>query len=123
MVRFKHFSPQDYSLKGLVSIPLWFDSNLTSKWRSIKKSPHCLNSTMVRFKPYQNRLDQWVVQGLNSTMVRFKLSLSDYNINELTTVSIPLWFDSNFKRPQPIEVEAKTSQFHYGSIQTSCLHH
>jgi len=60
-----------HSSDNIVSIPLWFDSNLKRVVQQVG-SPVCFNSTLVRFKPY--------------------LACEEIS---LQVVSIPLWFDSN----------------------------
>ena len=72
MVRFKSTYNTEYIRRDVVSIPLWFDSNIITESAYIRVGK-CLNSTMVRFKFLKNCFIYELVYA----------------------VSIPLWFDSN----------------------------
>jgi len=144
-----------------VSIPLWFDSN-NERVQAVAEETASFNSTLVRFKPAKGiqatrellrfnstlvrfKQSEQVVEtssmsGFNSTLVRFKPGSGRYCDRDVSRVSIPLWFDSNFLehlckqyrnysfnstlvRFKPLgEVKALNEgsgfQFHSGSIQT-----
>ena len=101
----------------LVSIPRWFDSNLTVRemlfaelWKfqshdgsiQTEKSLNGLtnvnagfNPTMVRFKQLLNCLTRGALPDFNPTMVRFKPAKKTHHSKSRQWVSIPRWFDSN----------------------------
>ena len=99
MVRFKLIvSLTALTNKNLVSIPLWFDSNGD---HSRERAGGMLES-QFHYGSIQTN-SRWSISDktncrLNSTMVRFKQLSSKVSLAMGNIVSIPLWFDSNWKR-------------------------
>jgi len=96
LVRFKLAEEYRFNPHRRVSIPLWFDSNgpLLEITLGVRRS---FNSTLVRFKLRAERHDQHhdhqfqFHSGSIQTVVRATPEMPD------VLVSIPLWFDSNYR--------------------------
>ena len=80
--------------QGFVSIPLWYDSNGKKKF-TINPNIFCLNSTMVWFK-----LSNQVAFSTSPYKSQFHYGMIQmlrfFNmVGKTSLVSIPLWYDSN----------------------------
>ncbi len=94
MVRLQPVVKERYSLRSLVSIPLWFDYNLVNL---LKK--HNIVAVSIPLWFDYNIIVYYlvliVVGGLNSTMVRLQQIKCCICSLQREKVSIPLWFDYN----------------------------
>ena len=68
----------------IVSIPLWFDYNITITKQFSVNSQSGLNSTMVRLQHIKVKDDTSInAESLNSTMVRLQQKLKPFEVESL----------------------------------------